>query len=135
MDNSIANPSRAKVSDSNSAIAAKPSSSLLALLDEIREFVADNSTQDPTTHTKLLFKIHALNLAAESPLDTILRIGYQSWQAAAIRVALDLEIFHVLKDRSPEPVTAEELASKHSADVVLVGTLTRECAFMTLVRG
>ena len=135
MASSIANPSGTKASDPTSAAAAKSRSSLLPLLDEIRELVADDSDQDPATRARLLFKIQALNLAAESPLGTILRIGYQSWQAPAIRVALDLGIFHVLVHQSPEPVTAEALASKHSADVVLVGTLTRECALMTLVHG
>ncbi len=135
MADSIANPSRAKVSDSTSAVAEKPSSSLLPLLDEIRELVVDDSDQDPYTRAQLLSKIHALNLTAESPLDTILRIGYQSWQAAAIRVALDLDVFHALVNRNPDPVTAEEMASKHGADVVLVGTLTHECALMTFVRG
>ena len=96
-------------------------------MDEIRDLVAaDSSSEDPVIHAKLLFKIHALNLAAETPPETIFRIGYQSWQSAAIRVALDLGIFDMLVKRAPNPVSAEELASQESADVVLIGMFDRE---------
>lgn len=51
---------REDVSDSTSAVAAKPSSSLSPLLGEIRGLVADDSNQDPATRAKLLFKISLL---------------------------------------------------------------------------
>lgn len=131
MADSIVQSPATTASDSTSAGTTKPSSVLGLLLDEIRELVADDSNPDPINRAKLLSKVHALNLAAETPLETILRIGYQSWQTAAIRVALDLGIFHVLVDRKPKPVTAEELASKHNADVLLVGMSSRGCTLMS----
>ena len=133
MGDSIVQGPAATASDSISAGTTKPSSVLIPLLDDIRELIADDSNQDPVNRAKLLSKIHALNLAAEAPLETIFRIGYQSWQTAAIRVALDLGLFHVLEDRQPKPVTAEELASKHNADVVLVGMSSRECTLMSWI--
>lgn len=110
-------------SDSTSTLTARPDDSLISLINQIRELVADESREDPIAHSKLLSCIDALKWAAETPLETIYRIGHQSWQNAAIRVALDLGIFDVLIERGPEPVSAKELASRHGADVVLVGRL------------
>ena len=112
--------STANSSDSTSIVPIKPSNPLISLVDEIRELVADDSNDHPITHAELLSKIHALELAAETPLETIYRIGHQSWQNAAVRVALELDVFRVLVEQVPKPVSAEELASKHAADAVLV---------------
>ena len=100
--------------------------SFLPLIDEIRELAASDSSREPCTHTQILTNIHALQLAAETPLETIYRIGHQSWQNAAIKTALDLDIFDILVERAPGSVELEELALKHSADTVLVGMSTRK---------
>lgn len=133
MGDSIAMLSAATASDVASRVTTKISNSLIPLVDEIRELVAEDFSGDPITHAKLLSKIQALKLAAETPPETIFRIGYQSWQNAAIRVALDLGIFEVLGDRGPNPVTAEELASRHGADVVLVGMSNHKCTFFAMI--
>lgn len=126
MGASIAKISTPTASDSTSTVTTKPKDSLIPLIDQIRELVADESREDPVAHAKLLSSVHALNLAAETPLETIYRIGHQSWQNAAIRIAIDLGIFDTLVEREPEPVSAEELASRHGADVVLVGMSSHE---------
>ena len=121
--------STALVSDADtSVVATKPRNSLIPLLDEIRELAAVDSNKDSTAHSKLLSKIYGLQLAAETPLETILRIGYQSWQHAAVRVALDLGIFGVIAKQEPRPVSAEELASESGADAVLLGISSRDCS-------
>ena len=112
---------------------AKPQHPLIPLIDQIREFVVNESREDPIANAKLLSTIHALQLAAETPTETVYRIGYQSWQSAAIRVALDLGIFDVLVERKPESVSAKELASSHGADVVLVGMLSYEFPLVALL--
>lgn len=99
----------------------KCNSLFLPLIDEIRELAANDSSNETGTHTQILSRIHALQLAVETPLETIYRIGHQSWQNAAIKVALDLDIFDTLVARAPKPTRIEELSSKHSADTVLVG--------------
>ena len=52
-------------------------SSLLALIDAIRTTVETTREDDAVSHAKLLDDISALMLAAETPLDTIYRIGHQ----------------------------------------------------------
>lgn len=111
--------------DSLATVTTKPNDSLIPLIDQIRELVADESCEDPVAHAKLLSCIHTLNSAVETPLETIYRIGHQSWQNAAIRVALDLGIFDVLVERQSEPVSVKELASRPGADVVLVARIMR----------
>lgn len=127
MGASAVNFSETIASGANSTATRKPNNSLIPLLDEIRKLAADEPNKDQSAHSKLLSKIHALNLAAEAPLETILRIGYQSWQHAAINVALDLGIFGLIAEREPRPVSAEELASRTGADVVLLGMPNRDC--------
>ena len=117
----LAKLSASTASASTATVTTKPNDSLIPLIDRIRELVADESCEDPTAHAKLLSCIYTLNSAAETPLETIYRIGHQSWQNAAIRVALDLGIFDVLVERQSEPVSAKELASRTGADVVLIG--------------
>jgi len=52
-------------------------SSLLSLIDAIKTTVETTSENDAVSHGKLLDNINALMLAAETPLDTIYRIGHQ----------------------------------------------------------
>lgn len=126
--------SPATASDSASTVTTKPNYSFISIIDQIRELVvADEPREDLIAHAKLLSNIHALELAAETPLETIYRIGHQSWQNAAIRVALDLGIFDVLVEREPEPVNAKELASRHGADVVLVGMSSPGYSLVALI--
>ena len=121
MGASIAKLSTMTTNDVTITVDTKSSNSLMPIVEEIQKLAADSSNRDPTTHGKLLSKIHVLNLAVETPLETIYRIGHQSWQNAAIRVALDLGIFDVLTERKPEAVSAQDLASKNGADIVLIG--------------
>lgn len=129
--------SNAKISgstanDSTSTVMTKPQDPLIPLVDQIRELVVNESREDPIANAKLLSTIHALNLAAETPSETMYRIGYQSWQSVAIRVALDLGIFDVLVEREPESVSAKELASRNGAEVVLVGMSSHEYSLVAL---
>ena len=50
---------------------------LLSMIDSLRETVTAASFGDITSHTNLLAEISALQLAIETPLDTIYRIGHQ----------------------------------------------------------
>lgn len=133
MDTSIAKVSGSAATDPTSTVTTRPQDPLIPLIDQIRELVADEHREDPIAHVKLLSVIHDLNLAVETPMDTIFRMGYQSWQHAAIRVALDLGIFDILVEREPQPVIAKELASRYGADVVLVGKSSHQFALVALI--
>lgn len=126
----IAQISVATASEPTSIVTTKSNDSLIPLVDQIREHLADKSREDLIVHAKLLSSIHALQSAVETPLETIYRIGHRSWQNAAIRVALDLGIFSVLVERAPEPVEAKELALRHGADEVLISMLGCEYALV-----
>lgn len=52
-------------------------SSLLSLVDAIKTTVETTREDDAVSHAKLLDDINALMLAAETPLETIYRIGHQ----------------------------------------------------------
>ena len=132
MGASSAEISASTASNLTSTGTTKPQDPLIPLIDQIRELVANESREDPIANAKLLSTIHALELAAETPPETVYRIGYQSWQSAAIRVALDLGIFDVLVEREPESVSAKELASRNGADVVLVGMSSHEFPLVAL---
>ena len=108
-------------SDTTSPSTTRSSKSVLLILDEIRELAA---------HSKLLAKIHALNLAVETPLETVLRIGYQPWQNAAVGVALELGVFTILVEKEPKAVSAKELASKSGGDVILLGMSSLACSLI-----
>lgn len=51
--------------------------SLLCIVDAIKRTLETSSDEDEVSHAKLLDDIHALTLEAETPLDTLYRIGYQ----------------------------------------------------------
>ena len=53
------------------------SENLLSLVNTIRSTIETTSREDGLSHAKLLDEISALTLAAETPLDTIYRIGHQ----------------------------------------------------------
>ena len=58
---------------------------LLPMIDDIQESVKNASLDDPAAHTALLDKINALQLAAESPMETIDRIGNTVCPALILR--------------------------------------------------
>lgn len=59
------------------SMAQTSKSSLLSLIDTIKTRVETTNEDDAVLHAKLLDDINALMLAAETPLDTIYRIGHQ----------------------------------------------------------
>jgi len=58
-------------------MAQRSPTSLLSLIDGIKTKVETIREDDAVSHAKLLDDISALMLAAETPLDTIYRIGHQ----------------------------------------------------------
>lgn len=51
--------------------------SLLPLIDEIKRAAEATSSKGPEGHAELLSRINDCLLAAETPLETIYRIGHQ----------------------------------------------------------
>lgn len=54
-----------------------PSNSLLPLIDELKRAAEAAPSKGPEGHAELLSRINDCLLAAETPLETIYRIGHQ----------------------------------------------------------
>ncbi|KAI4224907.1 MAG: hypothetical protein L6R36_004307 [Xanthoria steineri] len=88
----------------------------LLLVDRIKQaLAAPRSTT--TEHAQILADISRLQLAVETPLETIYRIGHQSWQNACVRIALELGVFDTLVAKGVDSSYSELLDSSSSVAV------------------
>ncbi|KAL8846669.1 MAG: hypothetical protein Q9221_008255 [Calogaya cf. arnoldii] len=92
------------------------------LLDRIKQSLAAPYSTS-AEHAQTLADISRLQLAVETPLDTIYRIGHQTWQNACVRIALELGVFDTLLAKKGALVGIHELASASGADAVFLGKL------------
>ncbi|KAB8270004.1 S-adenosyl-L-methionine-dependent methyltransferase [Aspergillus minisclerotigenes] len=69
---------------------------------------------------KLLDTLRDLQYSIETPEDAMQRVIHMNLHFAAIRTALDLNLFNDILDNA-EPSTVNHLAAKHSADPLLLG--------------
>ncbi|KAL8832258.1 MAG: hypothetical protein Q9170_004946 [Blastenia crenularia] len=97
---------------------------MLALINQVRQAIAV-PTQSNADRAQLIANISRLQLAVESPLETIYRIGHQSWQNACVRIALDLGIFDTLVGKDGLPLDIQVLASTCDSDPVFLGRIMR----------
>ncbi|KAL8950891.1 MAG: hypothetical protein Q9222_003108 [Ikaeria aurantiellina] len=96
----------------------------LALIEQIKDTITvPNRTS--ADHAELLATISRLQLAIESPLETIYRIGHQSWQKASVKIALDLGVFDKLVARGQNTLSINELASICGANAVFLVRIMR----------
>ncbi len=73
----------------------------------------------------------SLVYALESPLEAILRLNYaEPAHAAAIRTAVDLNLFEKLEQGAGDPVTTSKLAESTGADPALLPRLLKHLAAM-----
>lgn len=113
----------------------EPRATLLSLIESLKADVEASAEGDIGAHARVLDGINALQLAAETPLETIYRIGHnvrltnlglsyfdpaltknQHWQAACIRTALDLGIFDAIVEAGELGIDNESLSHKIGAD-------------------
>ncbi|KAL8652644.1 MAG: hypothetical protein Q9226_004185 [Calogaya cf. arnoldii] len=89
------------------------------LFDRIKQNLA---APNPTSaeHAQILEDISRLQLAVETPLETIYRIGHQTWQNACVRIALELDVFDTLLAKKGAAVGVHELASASGAGAVFL---------------
>ncbi|KAK9583565.1 hypothetical protein V6Z96_007812 [Aspergillus fumigatus] len=69
---------------------------------------------------KLLDTLRDLQYSIETPEDAMQRVIHMNLHFAAIRTALDLNLFNDILDNE-EPSTVDHLAAMHSADPLLLG--------------
>ncbi|KAI7228845.1 hypothetical protein KC343_g5817 [Hortaea werneckii] len=84
-----------------------------------------NDANDPSKHAKVLEAIHNLQLAAEKPEESVMRLRWQFLASSCIRWAIEYGILQTVAEKSGSPVTAEELAKKTGADELLIVTIMR----------
>ncbi|KAL8990663.1 MAG: hypothetical protein Q9169_008069 [Polycauliona sp. 2 TL-2023] len=97
---------------------------ILSLLDKIKQRITAPQSSS-AEHAQTLADIHRLQLAVETPLETIYRIGHQTWQNACVRIALEIGVFDMLLSKQGEPVGVQQLASPSGADVVFLVRVMR----------
>ncbi|KAL8643656.1 MAG: hypothetical protein Q9226_008211, partial [Calogaya cf. arnoldii] len=92
-------------------------SDALLLVEKIKQHL---TTPDGghVIHAETLADISRLQLAVETPFETIYRIGYQN---ACVRIALELGVFGTLVAKQGAHIEVQELAAPHGADPVFLG--------------
>ncbi|KAL9052380.1 MAG: hypothetical protein Q9206_004329 [Seirophora lacunosa] len=111
-----------ETNDATSADDHQENSSLL--IHRIKEALATPNTNN-AKHAEILADISRLQLSLETPSETIYRIGYQTWQNACVRIALELGVFDTLAAKQEAPVSIQELASTHGADALFLVRIMR----------
>lgn len=86
---------------------------------------ASNDANDPANHAKLLEEIHNLQLAAEKPEESVMRLRWQFLGSSCIRWAIEYGILQIIAQKPGSPVTAAELAEKTGADELLIVRIMR----------
>ncbi|KAL8753705.1 MAG: hypothetical protein Q9184_005341 [Pyrenodesmia sp. 2 TL-2023] len=114
MADSMTNPITERVTTMNSH-----HEQLSRVLDRIKQSLTRPQSTS-AEHAQTLADISRLQLAVETPLETIYRIGHQTWQNAGVRIALELGIFDSLQAKNGAPVGIHELASASGADAVFL---------------
>ena len=100
--------------------------SLHAAILRVREAAeASNDANDLSKHAKLLEEIHDLQLAAERPEESVMRLRWQFLGSSCIRWAIEYGILQILAKKPGSPVTAAELAEETGADELLIVRIMR----------
>ncbi|KAN0103383.1 S-adenosyl-L-methionine-dependent methyltransferase [Hyaloscypha variabilis] len=98
---------------------------LLSLVQKIQTEAELLSSGNETARARLLHAIQKLNIAVETPTQTLMRISYQPVQNVAIRIAVEMGLPAAIVAGKGEAVIATELARKSGADVRLVVRIMR----------
>ncbi|KAI4168723.1 MAG: hypothetical protein LQ343_006159 [Gyalolechia ehrenbergii] len=96
----------------------------LSLVERLRNALATPDSSS-ANHAELLADISRLQLVVENPLDTIYRIGHQTWQNACVRIALELGVFDIMVAKGEDQVDGQDLALACGADAVFLVRIMR----------
>ncbi|KAJ6010878.1 hypothetical protein N7451_002290 [Penicillium sp. IBT 35674x] len=91
---------------------------------KVQQLVSEEASGNKDAHGDLLKAIRALQLAAETPLETTSRVNFQILQNIAIRVAIEHRFLHILVE-CEKPVSAAELAIETGSDLLLIVRVMR----------
>ncbi|KAK5128868.1 hypothetical protein LTR85_000201 [Meristemomyces frigidus] len=94
--------------------------SLREALLHVQRAVENYDGQDEEKHAILLGEIHKLQLAAEKPDESIMRLRWQFMATFAIRFAIEYGIVQTISAKLGEPVSAAELAQTSGAEELLI---------------
>ncbi|KAL8702635.1 MAG: hypothetical protein Q9201_004195 [Fulgogasparrea decipioides] len=75
----------------------------------------------PESRRELLTALYSLIAKLESPTDSIERFIFQPHQNAAIRIAINLNLFVLVGEKGTDGVNAEELSYSSGAEPALIG--------------
>ncbi|KAI4218798.1 MAG: hypothetical protein LQ349_008569 [Xanthoria aureola] len=94
-------------------------------LRKVQDAAQADSTGSGQAHVDFLEAIRKLNLASETPAETLMRMRFEPLQSAAIRIALEAGIFAALDEAQGRSMTATLLATKTGYDALLIARIMR----------
>lgn len=117
-----------------------PNAQLSSLLEDITKAGKSYSQHEPGARERLLSLAYSLATAVELPSETIQRIGWaevscaracgeeisvdltiiQPARFASTKIAVDLNLFEILKEKKDTGITTAELAKASNADPTLI---------------
>ncbi|KAI9687107.1 MAG: hypothetical protein M1822_002518 [Bathelium mastoideum] len=91
---------------------------------QLQEALPPSTAENVDLREDLLLEARKLVLSLERQDNVVERVCYQLWETAAIKIGVNLGVFHLLKD-SPQPKSTAELAKSTGADPLLLGRILR----------
>lgn len=99
--------------------------SLEKAVAEVQRKAEADKEGDLTSHGELLAAIHRLQLQAESPDETVMRMRWEFMSPLAVRTMIEYGILQAIAEAAGKPVTALELSRRTSADELLILRIMR----------
>lgn len=112
-----------------------PNAQVSNLVEEIIGAGTSYSQHEPGAREKLLSLAYSLASAVELPSEAIQRIGWaEPARFASTKIAVDLNLFEMLKDKKDAGITTAELAKASNANLTLISRTMKHLAAMNVVR-
>ncbi|KAL8721599.1 MAG: hypothetical protein Q9225_001763 [Loekoesia sp. 1 TL-2023] len=113
---------------------APPDVQVSSLLENITEAGKSYSQHEPGARERLLSLAYSLATAVELPSETIQRIGWaEPARFASTKIAVDLNLFEILKERKDAGITTAELAKASNADPTLISRTMKHLSAMNVI--
>lgn len=111
-----------------------PNPQVTSLVEEIGKAGKSYSQNEQGARDKLLSLAYSLATAVELPSETIQRIGWaEPARFASTKIAVDLNLFEILKEKKDAGVTTEELATASKADPKLISRTMKHLTATNMV--
>ncbi|KAI1085383.1 putative O-methyltransferase [Whalleya microplaca] len=105
-----------------------------AILSQLQLIGSEYAEKKPGSREQLLNLSHALISSLELPSEAIQRMGWaEPARSAHCRIAVELNLFELLKEGGTQGMSAKDLATKTGANEVLISRTMKHLAAMNIV--